>query len=427
MKRFCRLLCCLLWCVTVAARGSADEARQAIIECMFELPELSLAALEPKGAPAFDFVQAERNGLHRTNLPSFGSGLDISATGEWFGLTDRGPNAELVGPDGRTRRVLPLPQFAPGIAVLRTNRGTLQFVRYIPLRDAAGRPLTGLGNSNADEPGFASATAPESLAPDPGGLDPEGLRCLPDGGFLVSDEYAPSVARVDSNGRVVWRLVPKGHNLAAAPYPVRAILPAAVRARRDNRGFENLALSGDARLAYLALQSPAVPENHPRSRSSRIVRVVEVDLSDRDQPCVTGHFLARMGSVAEHPGTKSQAVLKWNDAVWLGPRRLLVLEQGRTSAVLREIDLTLATNLLGHAREDDPQLDAEDPGALAGLNVAESRLIARIDEVSRQGGHKLEGLCALGAGRYAVANDNDFGIGENAAGIPTRIWIVRLP
>lgn len=62
-----------------------------------------------------------------------------------------------------------------------------------------------------------------------------------------------------------------------------------------------------------------------------------------------------------------------------------------------------------------------------GINVAEGRILALLDEVSRQGGHKLEGLCALGEGQYAIANDNDFGLGENATDIPTRIWIVRVP
>lgn len=277
-----------------------------IIECMFELPPLSLHTLRPEGAPGFDLAQARSNGLHRTDLPSFGSGLDINPTGEWFGLTDRGPNATLRGPDGRERRVLPLSAFAPGIAQLRTNGSGLGLVRYIPLRDSAGRPLTGLGNTDADEPGYTSVHAPKPHPPDPGGIDPEGLRCLPNGDFLVSEEYAPSLLRVDSQGRVLWRLTPKGHELHGAPYPVRAILPAAVRRRRHNRGFENLALSGDGRLAYLALQSPALPEDHPRTRLSRIVRVNEVDLAERDAPRVTGHFLARIGAVSDHPGTKSQ-------------------------------------------------------------------------------------------------------------------------
>lgn len=415
------------WLAFSFTGGFAAEAPQVIIECMFELPATGLHMLRPDNAPDFDLAQARSNGLDKTDLPSFGSGLDINLAGEWFGLTDRGPNATLKGPDGHERRVLPLPAFAPGIAQLRTNVNRLELVRYIPLRDSAGRPLTGLGNTPKDEPGYPSARASEPLAPDPGGVDPEGLRCLPNGDFLVSEEYAPSLLRVDSQGRVLWRLIPKGHELPGVPYPVQAVLPAAVRMRRHNRGFENLALSRDGRLAYLALQSPALPEDHPRARSSRIVRVIEVDLTERAAPRITGHFLARMGAVSDHPGTKSQAALKWNDAVWLGPRRLLVLEQGRTTAVLREVDLTSATNLLGHERENDPRLDAEEPLALEGINVAEGRVLARLDEVSRQGGHKLEGLCTLGDGGYAIANDNDFGIGEDTTGIPTRIWIVRVP
>lgn len=422
----CRLGCVVDFAALLACAFAANVP-QVTLEHTLELRALSLESLRPAGAPPFDLEVARRNGLHRTNQPSFGSGLDINAVGEWFGLADRGPNARLKGADSKTRRVLPLPQFAPGIAQLRTNGNNLDLVRYIPLRDTVGRPLTGLANTEADEPGYLSADAPKPMPPHPGGVDPEGLRCLPGGGFLVSEEYAPSLLLMNGDGRVRWRLIPKGHELPGAPYPVRAILPTAVRIRWDNRGFENLALSADASLAYLALQSPAVPENHVQSRFSRIVRVIEVDLTDQDQPRVTGHFLARTGALAEHPGTKSQAALKWNDAIWLGPRRLLVLEQGKTTAGLRKVDLRAATNLLGHERENDPRLDAEDPAPLKGLAVAQSRLIARLDEVSRAGGHKLEGLCAIGPGRFAVMNDNDFGIGENETGIPTRVWIVRLP
>lgn len=427
MRRPIRWFWCGSWSALLLTCSLAANAPQVIIERMLELPELSLDALQPVGAPPFNLAQARRNGLDYTNLPAFGSGLALNAAGEWFGLTDRGPNVALRGPDGRSRRVLPLPQFAPGIAQLRTNGNALQLVRYIPLRNAAGQPLSGLGNTNDDEPAYASAHAQEPLPPDLGGVDPEGLRCLPNGDFLVSEEYAPSLLRVDKHGRVLWRLTPKGHELVGAQYRVHAILPPAVRARRQNRGFENLALSRDGRLAYLALQSPAVPENHPRARSSRIVPVIEVDLTELDTPRVTGLFVARTGAASEHPNTKSQEQIKWNDAVWLGTRRLLVLEQGRTTAVLREVNLSSATNLLGHEHENELCLDAEDTWALYKVKVAESRIIARLDELSRQGGHKLEGLCALGDGRFAVTNDNDFGIGDDAPGVPTRIWVVRLP
>lgn len=412
--------------LTVVALASVAQP-QATIEATFTLPPTSLARLQAEGSAAFDFTAAERNGLHRTNLPSIGSGLDVNATGEWFGLTDRGPNSQLKGPNGKDRRVLPLPDFAPGIVPFRTNGAALEIVRFIPLRGTNGVPLTGLGNTRDDENGFLNATAPQPLTPDPGGVDPEGLRCLPDGGFLVSEEYGPSLLRVDGKGVVQWRLIPQGHQLSGAPYPVKPLLPAVLRERRANRGFENLALSADGRTAYLALQSTALADGHPAAKTSRILRVVELDVADPAAPRVTGHFLARSGAVTEHLGTKSQAAMKWNDAVWLAPRQLIILEQAKESAVLRTVDLREATNLLGHERENDPRLDVGDVAALAGLAVGESRVLARLDDVSRVGGHKLEALFRLDDHRFAVMNDNDFGIGENEDGLPTRLWIVRVP
>jgi hypothetical protein len=414
----------ILSATAVVALGA--ERPSVAIEQAFTLAPTSLSALVPAGAPAFDLAAARANGLAVTDSPSVGSGLDVNAAGEWFGLTDRGPNSQLKGPDGKNRRVLPLPTFAPGIVQMRTNGNALELVRFIPLRDAQGRPLTGIGNTREDENGYLSATSPRTLTPDPGGVDPEGLHCLPDGGFLVSDEYGPSLLRVDVSGRVLWRLIPKGHALPGAPYSVRAILPAAVRERRKNRGFENLALSADGRTAYLALQSTALEDKHPQLKTSRIIRMVEVDVSDVAAPRVTGHFLARAGAAADHAGMKSQGPIKWNDLVWLAPRTLLVLEQGNKSACLREVNLTDATNLLGTQEENNPRLDAEDPEALRGLQVAEARFVADLTRASEEAGHKLEGLVRLGPGRYALANDNDFGIGDNETGLASKVWVVQV-
>ena len=42
------------------------------------------------------------------------------------------------------------------------------------------------------------------------------------------------------------------------------------------------------------------------------------------------------------------------------------------------------------------------------------------------GGTKIEGVAILGPTEIALSNDNDFGIGDNVNGEPSRVWIVRL-
>ena len=39
---------------------------------------------------------------------------------------------------------------------------------------------------------------------------------------------------------------------------------------------------------------------------------------------------------------------------------------------------------------------------------------------------KLEGLAVLSPSVVALTNDNDFGIGDNKTGAPSKIWIVQL-
>jgi alkaline phosphatase len=91
------------------------------------------------------------------------------------------------------------------------------------------------------------------------------------------------------------------------------------------------------------------------------------------------------------------------------------------------VDFSEATNILGHPQE--PKLVFEDSATdLANLNVkpAAAREIFSTRDVSGITSDKIEGLVVLSPTEIALSNDNDFGIGENKNGDPSRIWMVRL-
>lgn len=402
------------------------SAKSPLFLQQFVLPPTRLDTL---GAPPFnasDLATAKANGLRFDDLPSIGSGLALIADREFFGISDRGPNG-VVEVDGAERRTFPLPKFCPFIARFKLADGKIQILETLLLRDGKGKPLTGLSNSKAEGRLYESARAKHPLPLDPNGVDPEGLRVFPDGKFLMSEEYGPSILVVSSNGTVLVRYTPASKPLRGAGYPVQNILPEVLAQRRDNRGFEALALSPDGRTAYAMLQSAAGEAREKRFKRSRVSRAIRLDLTDPLHARVTGHFLMPLSAAAAYGPEQNKAEPKLNDAEWLAPDQLLVLEQGRTEAHLIVADFSAATNLQGRPDENSLEFEAAgaNPDALP-VQTAHTEVWASTAEFQLNN-HKLEGLAVLSATEIALANDNDFGLGDNETGEPSSVWILQLP
>jgi hypothetical protein len=113
-------------------------------------------------------------------------------------------------------------------------------------------------------------------------FDPESLQPLPDGSFLIGEEFGPFLIHVDAQGRV-QRVVetklgeetimsPDHPSLQVAPSPTA---PVAYRARRSG-GYEGMALTPDGRTAWAMLEQPlfAAGSNQPEGA---FLRVIEFD------------------------------------------------------------------------------------------------------------------------------------------------------
>ncbi len=416
----------VFFAVTAQPQLATRAERDFAVTGVYKLPSFKLTSLgaQPISEPAL--LQARRNGLKHTDLPSIGSGLARAGNNEFCGITDRGPNGEVDTAKG-TRRTFPLPDFCPAIVRFRLTNEQIQIVRTIPLRDGHGKPLTGLSNLSTEERLYASADARSPLPVDPNGVDPEAIRVLPDGRFLIAEEYSPSVLVVSAVGEVLVRYTPAAKPLTNASYPVKAILPAVLSQRRHNRGFESLALSADGRTAYAILQSPAGDAEDKRMKQSRVARALRLDVSDPLHARVTGHFLVPLSRAADYGPAQKQPNVKLNDADWLAPDKLLVLETGAGFARLIVVDFAGATNLLG--RPDENALTFELVGGdLSKLPITPARTEVWLATagLSAIGSPKLEGLAILGPDEIALANDNDFGLGDNATGEPSMAWTLRL-
>lgn len=349
--------------------------------------------------------------------------------------TDRGPNGE---PDGLKRPFL-LPGFTPRIVRLELDpaSGRVEVTEQIELRRGDGSPISGLpnlavsGDANAAYNDEVPVDLRGNVLPlDPLGGDFEGIVVDRDGSFWLADEYRPSIYHFDPAGRLFDRFVPIG-TAAAAGKPAgffgTEALPAALAQRRQNRGFEAIAMQ-DGKL-YAFVQSPL---RNPASLSNgtlngmRNVRLVEFD--PRTQ--ATRQFLYPMDNPVALSGSDTRAD-KIGDAAALPGGGFVVVERDDdalpgdpVSTITKKVyafNLTGATEIgakdalydVGGAKKSLDQMTAAELKAVGVTPVAK---VLRVDLATAgyNNVEKVEGLAVIDAATLALINDNDFGVAQIA-------------
>lgn len=377
----------------------------------------------------------------------FGGCSDLARAGDapsgtlalWT-ITDRGPNGTATTRGDVTRRTLLAPDFTPSIAKITVAGDGLQELASVdlvmPLTGASGRPLNGrLNGVAADEP-MLEADGASPLAPSPDGVDTEGLVPYADG-FWACEEYRPSLVRIAADGRVLERHVPQGTQLVGADTVVIDDLPAAYAARRDNRGFEALALSHDGTRLFALLQSPL---EHPRPGAASETGNVRFLVLDAATGRPVAEHLYRLGDPAD--GDYLRRGCPPDDgklcAMAVSPAgAVLALEQAEGLARVYRIDLSAATDTLGRGGEPIESIRDLPAAAIEPIRkhlVADLGLLLggmRRDVFGDDSGGKLklEGMVALDDRRLVLVNDNDFGVHQKPDEPPARtcLWCVVLP
>ena len=413
--------------VMVASAAIAQGNPVRIIH-QFELPPLSYVDL---GYTQEQVDQAVANGLAYADRPGLASGLQLVAGNHYITVSDRGPNFTVAA-----GRVFPLPAFTPSIVLLKTEGGSMVVEGVLPIvANDAGDPVTGIPNS-ALEDSIPLANADGTLLPfNPNGMDIEDIHTLPGGGYIVVEEYSPSVVIVNANGKVTRRYTPQGKTLPGASYPVSDSLPAIMSQRRANRGFEGIAVSPDGRTAYTVMQSPLGPTGAGApTRDSRVVRLIRMDINDPLNMQVTGQFVVKMSPVSTYPAGNTQRALKISAVTWVNENKFLFLERSDEllngvnigGAKLVLVDISAATDIHGTAVAATltPEAVTTDLAAL-GITPATSSVVFSNEETPEITDFKLEGLAILNPNMVAISNDNDFGIGD-FPGATSKIWVIRL-
>jgi hypothetical protein len=372
----------------------------------------------------------------------FGSGLARRAgdpTGHVWAIGDRGPNIkvrDLIGQYGLDElaplltmagaKIMPRPDVGPTLAELRVEGDAVLLVRTIPLTNADGRAVSGLANPRSEdllaEPVFDLSGA--AIAADPDGLDTEGLVALADGGFWVGDEFGPSLVRLDAEGTVVRRLVPR----SPGPFPqadAPAGLPMIAAKRQLNRGFEALTISADERWLFLAFQSPlAHPDEHAHEQA-RHIRLWRVDPA-------TGRVAAQYAYPLDDPesfardcalGPFERSDIKVSELLWIAQDTLLVLERGSATTKIYRCVLEPGAVL------PDEHLDMAQRPTLEELSAAQETVLPTLSKTLvftsddfPELGADIEGMALLSPTELLLVSDNDFGV----TGATTQFWRAQL-
>ena len=348
-------------------------------------------------------------------LGSVGSDLwrrPSDPTGEFWMLTDRGPNGQ-IRVDGKNRRTFPIPEFSPVILHGKLDNGTIRILNTIPIVGHSGKPLTGMPNIEGFDEDPYDYSAQKKLAFNPNGIDSEGLVRTNSGEFWIAEEYSPSLLHLDPNGKVLKRYIPAGVDLKGTDYPLAIVFPAIYSKRKINRGFEGLALSQDEKTLYITLQSPLMNPDKKTGDDSRNTRVLVFDIASEK---VTAEYVYRLDIATEfdpRPKMKPDE-MKISSVVYLNPKELLILERTDWVAKLYSVELTRATNILGSRWNDpatSPTLEALENPAKDEIQVLPKTLVLDLSTLKGMP-DKIEGVAIIDRQTIAVANDNDFDIEE---------------
>jgi hypothetical protein len=236
-----------------------------------------------------------------------------------------------------------------------------------------------------------------------GDFDPESMRIARDGTLWFGDEFGPFLLHTDRTGRVLEAPIP-ARGVRSPDYP--GITPERVNLARSN-GFEGMALSGDGRKLYPALEGPLTSDPDKTRRW-----IHEFDL--RTQRYTGRRFQYRVADPS----------LLVSDFTSLGGDRYVVLERDNFENLQARhkkafvIDLDrVGTDGFLVKREVLDVLEIGDPELISPpARPGDFGIATPADRIFRMPYQTIEAVLPEGRDRLAIGNDTNFGSrGRNSA------------
>ena len=382
---------------------------------------------------------------------------DTSARNSKFGATAPAPQIS-------SGKGFPVKKFSPTLGKVQLDSdGTAVATKTCFLKRTDGTPASGVSTRLADDvpyDGWCQASIPY----DHGGQDAEDIQEIPGTKYgIICDEYSPSVSIIsldwDTNdcGKLLKRYVPKDvdKDLTNGGYPVSGILPKSLDQRRKNRGFENVAVSPDGKLAVAIMQSAmqvadqSYFDKHNSgvkfdTRDAEMLPAVFLDISSPLEAKVLGTkwYPIDTGKTWSVEG-KTRATPKDNDRIKLSaafmPNKMLGIDDNKQVLVILERETSVRLYLTDFevaTYTDESTMSAAHVTLLnttanleaKGVKLAKKQLIVDTKNIAawatEGNSNKAEGFSLVNEFTAVLANDNDFGLEGNPA---TKISIVQLP
>lgn len=362
----------------------------------------------------------------------FGSGLTRHPRGEAgivWALCDRGPNLKITDdtdaygwspaePRKFTKgaKLMPRPDIGPSIARLRLAGDEVELLEVLKVQNGDGQPVSGCPIPMAALAGEQAVDLEgRDLQPDPNGMDTEGIALLADGSFWLTEEYGPSLIKVNSEARMIRRLVPEGVDLSSASPPGEACLPALAQKRKLNRGFEAIAAAPSGDTLFVAFQSPLAHPDKKAHEKARHVRIWQLD----SMGTVQHQYLYPLDSPGSFKRDNAKDEVKRSDLkicelVALGDESLLVLERASETSKIYRVQLDPSLRLPPEHFEMATRPSVEE---LSGadqdfhLPVLQKTLLLSSDDHPEIAAD-IEGVTLLSDSQLLIVSDNDFGVGE---------------
>ena len=360
-------------------------------------------------------------------------------------ITDRGPNFDCAGIEEFTglgadklcagdekAKNFPLPDFTITIAKIEIGAdNTAELLEAIPLKGKSGKPISGLPFTSSNFKLEAAYDVNGAAIPgDPSGIDTETLARLPDGSFIVGEEYGSSILEISADGTVMKRHVPAGveGELKGADYEVVGSLPAIIAKRALNRGIENVAVSADGETLYVLMQSPLANPDNDAYKKSAATRLWKIE---RASGKVLGEYVYLMDdptsfATDNKKEPQKQNAVRLSEMVALGPDKLMVNERISKTTKFYTVNLADATPL--DASFDDvatsPSLEQLSSAEIEakGIKPLVKTLVLNSDDVENMP-KKIEGVAVMSPTEMIVLSDSDFGI----EGDETQIRRITFP
>jgi hypothetical protein len=227
--------------------------------------------------------------------------------------TDRGPNSEQeFTKEGLASRRFGLSTFNPLLVRFEIEEKTMsaEITETLPLKSSKGAPISGLPNLSPNSKRKDTDEVPlsekgEALEYNPSGLDLEGVVRTEDGSYWMVEEYRPSILHFSKDGKLLTRYIPAGSKVKGMD-AAKEELPAALKNRQMNRGFEGIAIQDGKVFAFL--QSPLNPKG---------VEIPVIEFDTRSKKVLHTHTYKLESNKADKIG----------DAVSIGKNKFLVIEQ----------------------------------------------------------------------------------------------------